>query len=181
MTANVWSGHSRPMRSVSVAINVRCYSKSDIIVRRSEVTQWATCGPARPIQFLAGRRRRRREYQPQTRSFRRSRRGSSWCRPPTEHTIRAITAAGFHDGQSCLRQSNYKSTLWSACACRPTAWNWQELLVAPMCSRISFSWRDSGVPWRLQGRVRTPARNFPKLRCRQRDNEIISRCLDRRT
>jgi hypothetical protein len=29
------------MRSVSVAINVRCYSKSDIIVRRSEVTQWA--------------------------------------------------------------------------------------------------------------------------------------------
>jgi len=181
VTANVWSGHSRPMRSVSVAINVRCYSKSDIIVRRSEVTQWATCGPARPIQFLAGRRRRRREYQPQTRSFRRSRRGSSWCRPPTEHTIRAITAAGFHDGQSCLRQSNYKNTFWSACACRPTAWNWRELLVAPTGSRISFAWRDSGVPWRLQGRVRTPARNFPKLRCRQRDNEIISRCLDRRT
>jgi hypothetical protein len=31
-------GHSRPMHSVSVPINVRCYSNSDIIVRRSEVT-----------------------------------------------------------------------------------------------------------------------------------------------
>jgi hypothetical protein len=31
-------GHSRPMHSVPVPINVRCYSNSDIIVRRSEVT-----------------------------------------------------------------------------------------------------------------------------------------------
>jgi hypothetical protein len=32
------TGHSRPMHSVPVPINVRCYSNSDIIVRRSEVT-----------------------------------------------------------------------------------------------------------------------------------------------
>jgi hypothetical protein len=31
-------GHSRPMYSVPVPINVRCYTNSDIIVRRSEVT-----------------------------------------------------------------------------------------------------------------------------------------------
>jgi hypothetical protein len=31
-------GHSRPMHSVPAPINVRCYSNSDIIVRRSEVT-----------------------------------------------------------------------------------------------------------------------------------------------
>ena len=31
-------GHSRPMHSVAVPINVRCYSNSDIILRRSEVT-----------------------------------------------------------------------------------------------------------------------------------------------
>src|ERR1700691_3117854 len=31
-------GHSRPMHSVPVPINVRCYTDSDIIVRRSEVT-----------------------------------------------------------------------------------------------------------------------------------------------
>ena len=31
-------GHSRPMHSVPVPIKVRCYSNSDIIVRRSEVT-----------------------------------------------------------------------------------------------------------------------------------------------
>jgi hypothetical protein len=37
-------GHSRPMHSVPVPINVRCYSNSDIIVRRSEVTRWANRG-----------------------------------------------------------------------------------------------------------------------------------------
>ena len=31
-------GHLRPMHSVPAPINVRCYSNSDIIVRRSEVT-----------------------------------------------------------------------------------------------------------------------------------------------
>jgi hypothetical protein len=31
-------GHSRPIHSVPVPINVRCYSNSDMIVRRSEVT-----------------------------------------------------------------------------------------------------------------------------------------------
>ena len=31
-------GHSRPMHSVPVPINVRCYSNSDVIVRRSQVT-----------------------------------------------------------------------------------------------------------------------------------------------
>ena len=31
-------GHSRPMHSVPVPINVRCYFNSDIIIRRSEVT-----------------------------------------------------------------------------------------------------------------------------------------------
>ena len=36
--ADVLLGHSRPMHSVPVPINVRCYSNSDIIVRRSEVT-----------------------------------------------------------------------------------------------------------------------------------------------
>jgi hypothetical protein len=40
-------GHSRPMHSVSVPINVRCYSNSDIIVRRSEVTLRAMCGRLR--------------------------------------------------------------------------------------------------------------------------------------
>ena len=34
-------GLSRPMHSVPVPINVRCYSNSDIIVRLSEVTRWA--------------------------------------------------------------------------------------------------------------------------------------------
>jgi hypothetical protein len=34
-------GHSRPMHSVPVPINVRCFSHSDIIVRRSEVTRRA--------------------------------------------------------------------------------------------------------------------------------------------
>jgi hypothetical protein len=38
------SGHSRPMHSVPVPINVRCYSNSDIIVRRSEVTLRAISG-----------------------------------------------------------------------------------------------------------------------------------------
>jgi hypothetical protein len=32
------TGHSRPTHSVPVPIDVRCYSNSDIIVRRSEVT-----------------------------------------------------------------------------------------------------------------------------------------------
>ena len=67
----------------------------------------------------------------------------------------------------CLKRSNCKGTLWSACACRPTALNWQELLAAPMCSRISFPWRDFAERRRLRGRVRIPARNFPKLSCRQ--------------
>jgi hypothetical protein len=31
-------GHSRPTHSVPVPINVRCYSDSDIIVRRTEAT-----------------------------------------------------------------------------------------------------------------------------------------------
>jgi hypothetical protein len=31
-------GHSRPMHSVPLPINVRCYSNSDIIVRRIEMT-----------------------------------------------------------------------------------------------------------------------------------------------
>jgi hypothetical protein len=34
-------GHSRPMHLVPVPINVRRYSNSDIIVRRSEVTRRA--------------------------------------------------------------------------------------------------------------------------------------------
>jgi hypothetical protein len=34
-------GHLRPMHSGLVPINVRCYSYSDIIVRRSEVTRRA--------------------------------------------------------------------------------------------------------------------------------------------
>ena len=41
-------GHSRPMHSVPVPINVRCYSNSDIIVRRSEVTLRANCGSSMP-------------------------------------------------------------------------------------------------------------------------------------
>ena len=43
-TAMSKSGHSRPMHSVPGPINVRCYSNSDIIVRRSEVTLSAMCG-----------------------------------------------------------------------------------------------------------------------------------------
>ena len=37
-------GHSRLMHSIAVPINVRCYSNSDIIVRRSEVTLRAMYG-----------------------------------------------------------------------------------------------------------------------------------------
>ena len=40
------SGHSRPMHSVPVPINVRCYSDSDMIVRRSEVTLREHCSDA---------------------------------------------------------------------------------------------------------------------------------------
>jgi len=36
-------GHSRPMHSVPVPINVRCYSNIDVIVLRSEVTLRAIC------------------------------------------------------------------------------------------------------------------------------------------
>ena len=42
-------GHSRPMHSVPVPINVRCYSNSDIIVRRSEVTLRAKSRRDRPL------------------------------------------------------------------------------------------------------------------------------------
>ena len=35
-------GHLRPMHSVPVPIDVRCYSNSDIIVRRNEVPLRAT-------------------------------------------------------------------------------------------------------------------------------------------
>jgi hypothetical protein len=38
------TGHSRPMHSVPVPINVRCYSNSDIIVRRNEATLRANNG-----------------------------------------------------------------------------------------------------------------------------------------
>ena len=38
------SGHSRPMRSVPVPINVLCYSNSAIIVRRRAVTLRANIG-----------------------------------------------------------------------------------------------------------------------------------------
>ena len=37
-------GHSRPMHSAPVPINVRCYSNSDMIVRRNEVTLRANHG-----------------------------------------------------------------------------------------------------------------------------------------
>jgi len=37
-------GHSRPMHLVPVPINVRCYSNSNPIVRRSEVTLRANTG-----------------------------------------------------------------------------------------------------------------------------------------
>ena len=36
MSATSVVGHSRPMHSAPVPINVRCYSNSDMIVRRSE-------------------------------------------------------------------------------------------------------------------------------------------------
>jgi hypothetical protein len=42
-------GHSRPMHSVPVPINVRCYSNSDILVRRSEVTLRAKSLPMRLV------------------------------------------------------------------------------------------------------------------------------------
>src|SRR5579859_7348270 len=47
-------GHSRPMHLVPVPINVRCYSNSNPIVRRSEVTlrghkeTWLSAGSERP-------------------------------------------------------------------------------------------------------------------------------------
>jgi hypothetical protein len=42
-------GHSRPMHSVPVPINVRCYSNSDIIVRRREVTRGAISSHAQSV------------------------------------------------------------------------------------------------------------------------------------
>jgi hypothetical protein len=44
-------GHSRPMHSVPLPINVRCYSNSDMIVRRSEVTRRASNGLIRRRKF----------------------------------------------------------------------------------------------------------------------------------
>ncbi len=41
-------GHSRPMHSAPVPINVRCYSNSGIIVRRSAVTLRNTRVLSRP-------------------------------------------------------------------------------------------------------------------------------------
>jgi hypothetical protein len=54
-------GHSRPMHSVPVPINVRCYSNSDIIVRRSAVTLRASnrlmhCNKIRRLQTSSRRR-----------------------------------------------------------------------------------------------------------------------------
>ena len=51
---NVCLGHSRPMHLVPVPINVRCYSNSNPIVRRSEVTLRATNGH-RPATRQNGR------------------------------------------------------------------------------------------------------------------------------
>ena len=44
-------GHSRPMHSVPVRINVRCYSNSDIILWRSDVTLRARSRLMAPQQF----------------------------------------------------------------------------------------------------------------------------------
>ena len=54
--------HSRPMHSIPVPINVRCYSNSDVIVRHTEVMLRANKrhqrvqdeGVCRPIQRLGG-------------------------------------------------------------------------------------------------------------------------------
>jgi hypothetical protein len=46
-------GHSQPMHSVPGPINVRCYSNSDIIVRRSELTLRAITGSRLAICFAA--------------------------------------------------------------------------------------------------------------------------------
>ena len=51
--ADVAPGHSRPMHSVPVPINVRCYSDSDMIVRRSEVTLRATFGLMRRSKLVS--------------------------------------------------------------------------------------------------------------------------------
>ena len=40
-------GHSRPIHLVPVPIKVRCYSNSDIIIRRGQVTLRAMCGRLR--------------------------------------------------------------------------------------------------------------------------------------
>ena len=45
-------GHSRPMHLVPVPINVRCYSNSNPIVRRSELTLRARNGLQSPLQNL---------------------------------------------------------------------------------------------------------------------------------
>jgi hypothetical protein len=51
--------HSRPMHSVPVPINVRCYSNSDMIVRRREVTLRAHeptfSGPKRTVKRVTDR------------------------------------------------------------------------------------------------------------------------------
>ena len=45
-------GHSRPMHSVPVPINVRCYSNGDMIVRHSQVMLRATSGHPRDVHFI---------------------------------------------------------------------------------------------------------------------------------
>ena len=60
------TGHSRPMHLVPVPINVRCYSNSNPIVRRSEVTLRAMSGfmhrskTAHLFDHLVGDREQRR-------------------------------------------------------------------------------------------------------------------------
>ena len=56
-------GHSRPMHSVPVPINVRCYSNSDIIVRRSEMTLWASFGLMHRSKFEEVMRRVQPAYR----------------------------------------------------------------------------------------------------------------------
>ena len=60
-------GHSRPMHSAPVPINVRCYSNNDMVVRRSEVRpRRNSCAATKSVlldHLISGCEQRRRDGQ----------------------------------------------------------------------------------------------------------------------
>jgi hypothetical protein len=84
-----------------------------------------------------------------------------WRRPPTGAAMPCDDRTTvFKGGAPCPRRTNCKGVSWSACAWRWSAGNWRATFTAPPCSRISFGWRASGLPWRINDGLRCPAREL---------------------